>query len=84
MNRTYAVQFVVAQFIARRLGRVGIYVKLSVIVGARSPRPLTNTSGELLTIQVGWMLGRVVYRDNITGVLRHNLGSIEPEYYAIF
>ena len=29
----------------RELGRVDIYVKLSVIVGARSPRPLTN---------VGW------------------------------
>ena len=45
-------QLPVTHTTSKYLGRVDIYVKLSVIVGARSPRPSPNAGGEPLTILV--------------------------------
>ena len=47
------------------LERVDIYVKLSVIVGARSPRPLTNAGWNPQTIRVELIVGRDSYLDSI-------------------
>ena len=58
------------------LGRVDIYVKLSVIVGARSPRPLTNASWNLQTIRVELIVGLYSYLDTETSILENRSTAV--------
>ena len=67
-----------------RLGRVDIYVKLSVIVGARFPRPSPNVDRETPTIQVKSIVGRDSYLDKISSISRNNPSFIEPNYCTVF
>ena len=58
-------------YFSGQLGRVDIYVKLSVIVGARSPRPLTNAGWNPQTIRVELIVGRNSYLGTETSILEN-------------
>ena len=63
-----------------QLGRVDIYVKLSVIVGARSPRPLTNVDWNPQTIRVKLIVGRDSYLDTEPLILENRLQQFKIVY----
>ena len=61
----------------QNLGRVDIYVKLSVIVGARSPRPLTNASWKPQTIRLELIVGQDSYLDTQPSILENRPTEVQ-------